>query len=201
MLLIRDARSPHPRIATLTRKDGKDGMRVIAVAVSKNLVAAGFRDGVVTLWDMNDWHEIASFQAQPSWLLWSGVLARRNASRELWRGARNPSVARRRNPQGSNGEPVPQSVLVRGHTRAVNSLMFAPGADGRTLLSSSADGTAKLWDLSVSIARTEPAGSSRPIWFSPRRQADADRAHKFTAPPVGRGQTVGPRSGRCFSSV
>ena len=34
----------------------------------KNLLAAGFRDGVVTLWDMNDWHEIVSFQAQPSCL-------------------------------------------------------------------------------------------------------------------------------------
>src|SRR4029079_3931742 len=49
-------------------------------------------------------------------------------------------------------------------TGLLTSLMFA--ADTRTLVSSSADGTMKLWDLSVSRPPVCLTGSARPIWLS-----------------------------------
>ena len=55
------------------------------------------------------------------------------------------------------GQQVEPFVTLKGHTRGVNSLAFAP--DGRTLASGSWDGTVRLWEVLT--------GKERPIQNHP----------------------------------
>jgi WD40 repeat protein len=61
-LHIRDAANPAVLVTTLVRRDGNSAMRVMSVAFSDSLLAVGYRDGVLALWDVRTWTELVSSQ-------------------------------------------------------------------------------------------------------------------------------------------
>lgn len=164
-LQIRDARRPANIVTNLVRWPVDSDMRVLAVAISADYVAAGYRDGVLVLWQRGSWEQVAWVNANQSVLT------------DL---AFSPDGLRLAAAGGGHVIPVWEVKILLGHSgrtdaiRAMNTLRghtheplavaFAP--DGRTLASGSRDETVKLWNISQRAERPNLAGSVRTVGFS-----------------------------------
>ena len=84
--------------------------------------------------------------------------------------------------------PEPRTwTLSDAHTNSITCLAFSP--DGRTLASSSRDGTAKLWDLTANRVRAtlqaHPSGWVNAVAFSPEGKSLATGSGGFSMHPKG----------------
>jgi WD40 repeat protein len=143
--------------------------RVLSLAISTNFMAAGYRYGEVKLWDLKTWEELASWKADTSFLTAldfspdGTLLATAGTSRriQLWELA---SILKKERNHGT----ITALASLQGHTGQITAVMFS--TDGRTLASSSADGTARLWsirtvDQPIPLFETDPADDKGDWWF------------------------------------
>ena len=139
--------------------------RVLSVAFSTNLIAAGYREGELKVWELNTWQEVASFKAHSSYLCAlsfsaDGTLLASGGSDtviHVWNVA-----GLRENGAGSQaGSPY---ATLKGHARGISSVMFSPA--GQSLASASFDGTARLWTVHPNFETRVLAGSDGVPWFS-----------------------------------
>lgn len=169
----------------------------------RGLLAAGYRDGEVKLWEIGSWREVGSFQAHPSFafgLAFSPdgnvlVTGGHDQVIKVWDVTsltNSLSAAQPREPiKSPRGHPAmelpgrlppgdgPQPTKrLRGHHAMIHGLSFAP--DGQSIISASKDGTAKFWNPSQAVKSDTLPNSERPAWFSP------DGAHLITLNRDGR---------------
>jgi WD40 repeat protein len=162
---VRDAANPAVLVTTLVRRDGNLTMRVMSVAFSDSLLAVGYRDGVLALWDVRTWTEVASSQVHQGSLL--GLAFSRDGQRlatsgkghvvQLW------DVPALLQPSTRYGQ-LRAAATLKGHALTVNSVAFC--SDGSMLASASADGTAKLWKTPSSADSSILPGTTAPLGFS-----------------------------------
>jgi WD40 repeat protein len=166
--------------------------RVLAIdsCPKRGLLAAGYRDGEVRLWEVESWRAVGSFQAHPSFtfgLAFSpdgNVLATGGSDQviKFWdvtsltnrlsAAAQSPEPIERlrghpatelpgRMPSGDGPQPFKR---LRGHHAGIHDLSFAP--DGQSAVSASKDGTAKFWNPFRAEESDILPNSKRPAWFS-----------------------------------
>jgi transcription initiation factor TFIID subunit 5 len=161
-----------PSICFYTFFNTYANMNCSAVSTDSSLVAAGFSDSTVKMWDM--YRESPTTKAYNNWVQADG----RSQKYTPAHGARDPNGPQ---VQGSSPSQNEFSELV-GHSQPVYSLSFSP--DNRYLLSSSADGTARLWSTETRTNLVAYRGHSYPIWsaqFSPAGFYFATASHDRTA--------------------
>jgi WD40 repeat protein len=141
--------------------------RVMSIAFSSNLMAAGYRLGEIKIWDTKTWTELAHWRAHPSWLLGldfspDGKLLASGGSDcriQVW------DMARVLKPAINSSGIMPQTTL-QGHTDGIASVTFAPHS--RSVASCGTDGTVRLWSLpspNQLIPLFEPADDKLDWWF------------------------------------
>ncbi len=156
----------------------------------RGLLAAGYRDGEVRLWEVGNWREIGSFQAHLSFAFGlsfspdGNLLATGGGDQviKFWdvtRLTNSLSAAAPREPikrlrghhatdlmgrAPSEGGPQPIKIF-RGHHAGIHGLSFAP--DGRSVVTASKDGTAKFWNPFRTVESDTLPDSEQLPWFSP----------------------------------
>jgi WD40 repeat protein len=194
-LEIRDHQDPAKIVARLKRSDGNSEMRVLSIAISTNYIVAGYRDGVITVWELGSWREVAAAPLHRSFLegLAFSPDGRLLASGGVEHVIQIWDFAALIN-RGSGGRaPIP-ALTLRGHTELINALTFSQ--DGHQLLSASSDGTARLWDMPARLRSPVLPGSQFPLWFSDDGQRfialDRDgQVHQWDL--AGRSDSLGPK--------
>ncbi len=130
---------------------------VQALAWSSNLLAAGYRDGTLGIWDASTWRPQAAFKAHPRG--WLHALDFSQDGSLLASGGGDDVICLWRVPLllptgGSPATRRPSASLI-GHTSGLVALRFLPAGD--RLLSSSTDGTLRLWsNWSLDVHSTLP---------------------------------------------
>jgi WD40 repeat protein len=181
-------------------QEGNFRMFALDACAKQGLLAAGYHDGIVRVWEVENWREVARFQPHPSFtfgLAFSpdGNLLVTGGSDQLlkvWevasliRGAtaaHAPEPLKR--PIGhpdmefpgrlpSRDGPQP-NLKLQGHHASIHGLSFAP--DGRSVISASKDGTAKLWNPLQVVKTDALPDSAQPVWFSPDASRLITRNH------------------------
>ncbi len=190
-LKILNARSLE-QVRILQRRPGVGYFDIVAMGScpKRGLLAAGYRDGEVKLWEVESWREVGSFQAHPSFTfglafspdgnvlvtgghdqvikVWdvTSLTNRLSAAQspepiKRLRGHPATELPGRLPPQGG---PQPIKRL-RGHHAMIHGLSFAP--DGRSVVTASKDGTAKFWNPFQAEESDTLPNSERLAWFSP----------------------------------
>jgi WD40 repeat protein len=147
----------------------KYAFRIMSIAFSGNLMAAGYRLGEIKIWDTYTWAELASWRAHPSFVngLDFSPDGKRLASGgsdcriQIW------DLATVLKPGIDAAAITPQTTL-KGHTDKIGSVMFAP--NGRSIVSCGTDGTVRLWSLPppdrpVPLFEAKPADDKKGWWF------------------------------------
>lgn len=163
---IRDARTPATLLMNLQRSDGNKSMRILSIAFSERFVAAGFRDGNVTLWQTGSWKEMSSMKLHQSWI--NGLAFSPDGA--LLAAASTDHVIQLWDVgtliQGTAGDKaIRPAHSLQGHSRTVYSISFSK--DGKALASASGDRSAKIWATPGRAERSIPERAIAPIWFSP----------------------------------
>jgi WD40 repeat protein/serine/threonine protein kinase len=164
---VRDAKT-HERIAIFRHESEQHEvheLRVMSIDGSATIMAAGNRNGQVTLWETKNWREVGRFEAHPSYVL---GLALSPDGRTLATGGVDQlikiwDVERLMGDLVRGAVPSPIRKL-RGHEATIYGLTFSP--DGQSLTSTSKDGTAKIWkSIEVSGPASLP-NSKDALWFA-----------------------------------
>jgi WD40 repeat protein len=169
---VRDARSLRPitnLIHDLLPFGSPATFRVMSIAISRNLMAAGYRLGEIKIWDTETWAELASWRAHPSFLAAldfspDGKLLASGGNDcriQVWDLA---TVLK----AGINSTSTRPQTTLYGHTDQIRSVMFAP--DGRSIVSCSFDGTVRRWSLPspdrpIPLFEAKPADDKMDWWF------------------------------------
>ncbi|KAE8214902.1 hypothetical protein CF327_g1772 [Tilletia walkeri] len=134
-----------PSICAYTFHDAEDGVTCAAFSEDATLMAAGFEESYVQIWNL---------KGEPLRGLRSDFALSQIKDRDTLRKFRQRSVTSTRK--------------LIGHSGPVYSLSFDPIAGSasppRHLLSSSADGTARLWCLDTFSALVSYRGHQHPVW-------------------------------------
>jgi transcription initiation factor TFIID subunit 5 len=136
-----------PSICFYTFFNTYDGMNTVDISEDGSLVAAGFSDSTIKLWDL---------QKEAS--KWS------KATREYYESDGRDAKYKPKSPTGARSrdeEPLAQVELV-GHSGPVYTLDFSP--DGQFLLSGGQDGTVRLWSMYTKTNLVAYIGHSYPVW-------------------------------------
>lgn len=165
-LRARVALSPEalPSVCFYTFFNTYANMNCSAISTDSSLVAAGFSDSTVKMWDL--YRDSPATKSYNTWIASDGRA-------EKYRTAHGTRTTV--DTQNEFAELV-------GHSQPVYSLSFSP--DNRYLLSSSADGTARLWSTETRQNLVAYRGHSYPIWaakFSPVGFYFATASHDRTA--------------------
>lgn len=150
-----------PSIALYTIFNTHGNMTSAAVSKDAGIVATGFGDSVIKLWDVQGDNN----SGQPS----------------RWQQAQEQYVATDGRVEKYRTKPSVYSELV-GHSQAITSLDFAP--DSSYLMSSSADGTVRLWSMDTKSDVVCYRGHNFPVWqarFAPLGYYFATASHDRTA--------------------
>jgi WD40 repeat protein len=162
---IRDAKNPLMIVTNLMRSDADLEMRVLGIAFSPRHLAAGYRDGKLVLWNRETWQQVATIRDQTSFL---GALAFSPDGRMLAAGGSSHVInlweVDALITNSARGLPLRPTAALRGHTQRITAVEFSH--DGRTLVTASGDGTAKLWKLFSHVDSSVLKDTQRPIWFS-----------------------------------
>jgi len=177
-------------VRTLPRSNAHK-FRVLAIdsCPKRGLLAAGYRDGEVRLWEIGSWREVGTFQPHPSFtfgLAFSpdgNVLVTGGNEQviKVWDVTsltNDLSAAKPREPiTRPKGDPTmelpgrlppeggPQPLKrLRGHHANIHGLSFAP--DGHSFVTASKDGTAKLWNPFRAVESEILPDSKQLAWFS-----------------------------------
>lgn len=192
-LQLRDAHSLKVITNLVRPTPGSDAssslaVRVTAVAFSTNLLAVGYRDGAVTLFDLQTWQKVgggAVFQlpklgdwkvaAPPSWKPHANFVSALAFSPDgewLATGAADHAIflwkvssLRERKPDALDISP---HAILKGHRGTLSSIQFSP--DGQTLASSSRDGTTRLWRAAAAAEAHESIQADDVLWISCERK-------------------------------
>src|SRR5262249_35437047 len=170
-LQVQDARSLN--LITNLIHDGPFGwpysFRVMSIAFSGNLMAAGYRLGEIKILDTKTLAELAGWRAHPSWL---AALDFSADGRLLASGGSDCRIQvwdlSTMLKAGINATTITPQTTFQGHTDQIGSLMFAP--DGRSIVSCSRDGTVRLWSLPapgrpIPLFEAKPADDKNDWWF------------------------------------
>jgi WD40 repeat protein/serine/threonine protein kinase len=143
--------------------------RVMSLAFSGDLMAAGYRLGEIRIWDTKNWAELARWRAHPSVVLGldfslDGKLLASGGTDcriQIWDLTTLLT-------HGVSASALTSQATLQGHTNHIASVMFAP--NGQALLSCSTDGTVRLWnvpspDRPVPLFEAKPADDKNDWWF------------------------------------
>ena len=134
-----------PSVCMYTFYDAEDGLTISRISPDLTLMAAGFEESYVQLWSLKG-ERLSPLQSD---LNLSNVRDRK-------------TLNKLRVPGGTSTRKL------IGHSAAVYGIDFDPaggsGSSPRHLLSCSADGTAKLWNLDTYSALVSYRGHQHPVW-------------------------------------
>lgn len=154
-----------PSVCFYTVTNAHSSLNCVALSPDGSLVAGGFADSSVKLWDM----------------------AKAGSSQQLSASETGNSEPLSGNRMLKGGEALqpdggPSYELLRAHAGPVFSTHFSP--DSRYLLSSSADCTVRLWSMEMKANLACYKGHNYPVWdcqFSPVGHYFASASHDRTA--------------------
>ena len=163
-LQIRDAHQPLSVITNLTLVP-RDGNRVLSVAISDSLVGAGYREGMLGLWERATWKQVALLRVSQSFL----VALAFSPDGSLLAAAGNGHViqvweVKTLLAAQARTEAIRPKITFRGHEAQINAVTFSP--DGRGLVSASDEGTVKFWNVFEAADHPNLLGSTEPLGFS-----------------------------------
>jgi len=122
-----------------------ENINVIKTSTRGDLVAAGFSDSTIKLWDLND-----SLNASP----WTSM-----TNRLLETDGRSATYKPKKRDTSSN---MDNGYNLIGHSGPVYGLSFSP--DGQFLLSCSQDSTIRLWSMATKTNLVCYRGHTGPVW-------------------------------------
>ncbi len=146
---------------TVAELDGGAPVQALAFSPTTNLLAAGDRDGMLSIWDVAQKKRLSRVQAHDDWLL--SVALSPDGSRIATAGAD------RRVKLWDAASGVLTAELA-GHEGKVLSVIFSP--DGRLLASGAEDKSVRLWDVQTgheAAVLTGHTGAVRAVRFAPDR--------------------------------
>jgi transcription initiation factor TFIID subunit 5 len=158
-----------PSIALYTIFNTHNNMTCSAVSKEAGIVACGFGDSSIKLWDVQSDSHLSTGQSGTSF----------GPSR--WQQAQQNYVDSDGRVAKYKTAPSVYSELI-GHSQSVTSLEFSP--DSAYLLSSSADGTVRLWSNETKTNVVCYRGHNFPVWqtkFAPLGYYFASASHDRTA--------------------
>ena len=139
-------------VATL-KHDAVGPSRVMALDISDELIAAGYRDGTMRIWAVGTWSMIDRVRAHPQHFVGLAFSPEGNL---IATGADDRFIHLWQVPplkDFQSGRSIGKVSSLVGHTRMITGLTFTP--DSTHLLSSSEDRTIRAWRIPASLSGTE----------------------------------------------
>ncbi len=137
-----------------------------SVAWSERYLAVGYRDGMLRLWNVGSWEEVARFKVIRSWLKAldfspDGTLLAAGGDHDLIQLWEIEALVRDR---PIDSTPPPWAVL-GSHDSGVSSLKFSPS--GQSIASAGPDGTVRLWSNWQRTTSPILSGTEAAVGFDP----------------------------------